>query len=180
MNDFKSTNQKYVHRGFFDLRIDTLQKQDGHTTEYTLLLTKADAVAVLAQSEDGRYLLLQEYRPPIDKIIIGTPGGRMETGEQPIDAARRELLEETGYTSDEIRYLGSYYPLPAICDQKIYLFFAPKIRKVAEKTLDPFESIDLIFYDQSSLFLKIQEDGAVDGVVANLLLYNHLLAKEKK
>lgn len=171
----ESTN--YVHKGFFDLRIDTLKKTDGTSLPYTVLATKVDAVSILAEDREKRLILNKEYRHPIGKYLLSAPGGRMEKGEDPIEAAARELVEETGYRAKKLLFLGSYYPLPSICDQKIFLYFAPDAERSCEQKLDPFECIQLTLMREEELMRAIKEGSEIDGVLAAALLYKNLIFK---
>ncbi len=162
---------EWIHRGFCDVRIDTLRKKDGSSLNYAVLSTKRDAVAILAQDEKGRFLLNREYRHPTGNYLLSCPGGRMEEGEDPKDAAARELLEETGYAAEKLSLLHAYYPLPSLCDQKIYLFTARSLVKAKKQSLDPFEFIQPVFLSKEELLREMSSSSSVDGTLAAALFY---------
>lgn len=180
MKNIDVISQNIVYEGFFDLRLDTLQKNNGAKQDYTILLTKVDAVAILGVTKEKEFILTQEYRPPIGTTLLGCPGGRMEKDEAPLHAAKREFLEETGYTAPEFHLVGSYYPLPAICDQKVFFFYAPDAEKIEEISLDPFESIDLLFLKKEKLFHEMKNERAIDGVLGNILFLTDRFLQSKK
>jgi len=173
MSDKKPTveSSRYAHEGFFDLRIDTLRRDDQKTMEYTTLLTKTEAAIVLAKTEDQKWVLNREYRHAVGKYIIGLPGGRVEKGEDMIASAKRELLEETGYLADTVHPLGICYPLPSICDQKLEFFFAPNVKKKKEPSLDLFEYIDIVLMNDEELYKALQTRSDIDAVLPTALTY---------
>lgn len=82
------------------------------------------AVCVIALDEDGRILLVRQYRTALERITIEVPAGKLDPGEDPLDAARRELSEETGYTSDSIRHLASIATAAGYSDEIIHIYMA--------------------------------------------------------
>ncbi len=163
---------EWIYRGFCDLRLDTLKNNDGNSLIYTVLTTKKDAVAILAQDEKARFLLNKEYRHPIGKYILTCPGGRMEDGETPLESARRELLEETGCFAENIEPIGIFYPLSSLCDQKIHLFFASKISKMDKPQLDDFEFIIPELLTKEELFKEIKKGAEIDSSLAAAFFYH--------
>jgi ADP-ribose pyrophosphatase len=83
-----------------------------------------DGVSVLAVSRDGEYFLIREYKYAIGKHILQLPSGSIDPGEEPLQAARRELLEETGLTAQEWMPLGMVYPYPTNIASAVHLFLA--------------------------------------------------------
>jgi ADP-ribose pyrophosphatase len=82
------------------------------------------AVVIIPQLEDSRLVLIAQYRFAVGETLLEFPAGTLETGEAPLDCARRELIEETGYRAEHWRALGIMYPSPGFCDEKQYLFVA--------------------------------------------------------
>ncbi len=83
-----------------------------------------DAVAVLPVYTEGTIVLIKQYRPVIDKYIYEAPAGVIDPGEAPIEAAKRELEEETGLKATNIIQIGSGYTTPGYSTEKLYLFLA--------------------------------------------------------
>ncbi len=82
------------------------------------------AVAVVALTDDGEILLERQYRYPHAEVLWEIPAGKLEAGEDPAEAVKRELQEETGAVAKEWLSLGMFYPSPAILDEKIRLYLA--------------------------------------------------------
>lgn len=169
-------SSEMVHEGYFNVRTDLLQR-DGKTLHYTVVLTGCDAAVVLAQDEQKRLIINSEYRHPVGKYILSSPGGRVEKGEDPEICAKRELREETGYEAENLQLIGSSYPLPAICDQKIYYFFCEKACKVQEPERDPFEYMKTEFIPEKKLLKMISEGAEIDGVLCTALHFKRLIIK---
>jgi ADP-ribose pyrophosphatase len=163
-------SRETVYSGYFDVRIDLLQLRHGPNLSYSCLDVKAHAAAVLARTPDGRFIINKEYRHPTGKWLLGLPGGRIDPGESPLEAAKRELLEEAGYGNGTYRLLGSAYPFPAVTDQLIHYVFADNVSFIAEPTHEPFELIHTELKTQDELLREIAEGFPIDGVLCTALL----------
>jgi ADP-ribose pyrophosphatase len=100
-------------------------------------------VAAVALTDGGELVLTRQYRHPLGRVLIDVPAGRMSPGEEPSQAARRELLEETGYHAGYIQPLGRYTPFPGSLKVTAHLFFARDLRP-GPQHLDPGEELEVI------------------------------------
>lgn len=108
----------------FDVYSDTVQLFNGAEARRDYLLHRG-AVAVLPLDEDGRVIMERQFRYPHHRVLYEIPAGKLESFDSdPLDAARRELLEETGVTARQIIPLGVYIPSPAILSEKIHVYLA--------------------------------------------------------
>ena len=82
------------------------------------------AVVIIPQLEDSRLVLIAQYRFAVGATLLEFPAGTLEAGEAPLECARRELIEETGYRAEHWRALGITYPSPGYCDEQQHLFMA--------------------------------------------------------
>jgi 8-oxo-dGTP pyrophosphatase MutT (NUDIX family) len=89
---------------------------------------QADYVSILAYTKKKKFLLVKQYRPAIQKFTIEIPGGLVDKGEKPINAAKRELKEETGYYAQKLVYLGSFYVDVGRLENKIHCYFANNLK----------------------------------------------------
>lgn len=160
-----------VHEGFYTVRQDILEKGDGSTHSFTSLILKADAVVVLAQDKQQRWILVREYRHPTRRSLLGCAGGTMEANETPIEAGKRELLEETGYLSDEIELIGTNYPFPGICNQKIYFVLAKNAVNTGKQHLDPLEKIETELWEDAALRKELLASDQINGLICSALWY---------
>jgi ADP-ribose pyrophosphatase len=167
----KLLSSKILHDGFFQLKQDLLEHSSGEIHPYTTLVLPVDAASVLAKDEAGRWILNREYRYPTGKHLLGAPGGRIDPNENPIDGARREFFEETGYWADHLEPLGVSYPFPGICNQRIHFFYAPRAIKKGSQKLDLLESIETELKTEEELRKEILSGGHVDGILCTALWY---------
>ncbi|NOX63364.1 MAG: NUDIX hydrolase, partial [Chloroflexi bacterium] len=116
--------------------VDTLELPDGRIYDYTVIRRQQHGAAVFAFNQAGQVLLEQEYRYPVDEIIWQMPGGLIDPGETPLEAAQRELAEETGHVADNWRLLGSFWDNPAYEDMLIYVFVAENARPDGRENRD--------------------------------------------
>ena len=108
------------------------------------VLDGADWVNVIPVTEEGNVLLVRQYRHGTEETTIEIPGGGIDPRDgSPLAAARRELLEETGYTAEAWRDLGYVHPNPAIQSNRCWTFLAERCRRVAAPQFDPGEDIEV-------------------------------------
>lgn len=114
--------------------------RNGHE-EKMIVLEGGDSVQVVAENEDGNILLVRQYRFGIGKYLYELPGGLIDAGEEPLVAARRELVEETGYTASSWKKLGSNPSNPVFMEGYIHHFFARGLVANGQQQLDLAEDI---------------------------------------
>jgi ADP-ribose pyrophosphatase len=125
-----------------NVRIDKCETSNGRVIE-PLVLEYGTWVTIVALTEQQKVLLIKQYRHGAQKIIWELPGGAVEEGEEPRDAAKRELLEETGYASDNIIEVGKVSPNPASHNNLMYAYIALDAQKVGDQALDEIEEIEV-------------------------------------
>jgi 8-oxo-dGTP pyrophosphatase MutT (NUDIX family) len=105
------------------------------------VLECVDWVNVVPVTGDGRVLLIEQFRHGVREVTIEVPGGMVDRGETPREAARRELLEETGYAPKRLERIGRIHPNPAILTNVCHTYLARDIEKVRAPSLDGNEDI---------------------------------------
>lgn len=116
--------REQIYRGrVVDLHVDTVRLPNGHLTTREVI-DHPGGVGIVAIDGDDCVFTVRQYRYPFGKVLEEIPAGKLEPGEAPADAARRELREETGATCDELIPLGSLLPSPGGFGERLHLFLA--------------------------------------------------------
>lgn len=158
-----------VYDEFFKIRRDSLSLPNGHTYSYYTLITPEHAVNVLGITDNGKLVLLEEYRHPAKQFVLGCPGGYLDKQEDPLIGAKRELLEETGYSAKEFVLLGSAYPYPGISAQKIFFVVAKGAYRQGEPNPDTTEIFRTVLKTETEVRQAIQAGSPVDGILCSAL-----------
>ncbi len=136
-NDIKLMSSKTISASRFEIVEDEL-KIGNDVAKYSFIKIKP-GICVIVETEIG-FVVLKEYRYPIKKWSYEFAAGIIDDGENPIDAAIREVKEETGYVADEIFSLGEFYPSFGATNEIIHLFYA----KCSNRVTTQREMLELI------------------------------------
>jgi ADP-ribose pyrophosphatase len=116
-----------IYRGrLIRLKVDRIIEPGGVRAEREVV-QHAGSVVILAHSNDGRIVLVRQYRYAVKQFLWELTAGGIEPGERPLAAARRELLEETGYRAKKLRLLFDFFPSPGILTEKMFLVEATEL-----------------------------------------------------
>ena len=99
------------------------RKPDGRDFDF-FVIRSPDWVNVVPVTPEGQVVLIRQWRAGTDRVVIEVPGGMVDPGEDPGQAAARELAEETGYRAGDLRSLGAIRPNPALQDNRLHVFLA--------------------------------------------------------
>ncbi|MBI5352979.1 MAG: NUDIX hydrolase [Chloroflexi bacterium] len=124
------------------IRIDKCDLPNGHQLDATILEYRSWA-NILAVTKDQQAVLVRQYRHGAKKVLLELPGGVVEDGEDPMDGIRRELMEETGYTSANMIEVGRVYPNPAMQTNQLFCYLALDAEKIGVQNLDAGEDIEV-------------------------------------
>ncbi len=140
---------------------DTVRLPDGGqaTREYVV---HPGAVMVIPVLDDGQLLLERQYRYPLQQVFIEFPAGKIDPGEEPLESARRELLEETGYSATEWEYLGVFHPLISYSNEVIHFYRAKGLTAGATK-LDDEEFVEVITMTLDELKAGVLDNSITDS-----------------
>jgi 8-oxo-dGTP pyrophosphatase MutT (NUDIX family) len=111
------------------------------------LVNSIDFVAVVALDARGRLLLVRQFRPAVNALSLELPSGHVEVGETPEQAARKELLEETGHVGTQFELLTTLSPAIGRFTNRMWCFFVADARPSGEPGHEPEAGIELVFYD---------------------------------
>jgi 8-oxo-dGTP pyrophosphatase MutT (NUDIX family) len=138
---WKILESNYLHK---NVRVDKVMLPTGKILE-PLVLEYGDWATVVALTKAQEVVLIRQYRHGARQVILELPGGAMhEADESPLQAAQRELLEETGYSGNTFIEIGKVSPNPANQTNLIHSFLALDVVKVAGQNLDDTEEIEVV------------------------------------
>jgi 8-oxo-dGTP pyrophosphatase MutT (NUDIX family) len=123
-------------------RIDKCELGNGKFLDATIFEFRSWA-NVMALTKSGEVVLIQQYRHGVRDVLWEFPGGVVEDEEDPLEGARRELLEETGYAASQMIEIARLYPNPALQTNTLYGYLALDAEKVSEQVLDAGEDIEV-------------------------------------
>lgn len=121
------------------------------------------AAAVIPILSDGRVLMERQFRYAHGRVMLEIPAGKLDTpDEPPLEAAKRELLEETGAVAEKYTYLGSIAPSPALIDEVIHVYMAEDL-SFGERKLDEGEFLDIEYYTLDELYRMVMKGEITDA-----------------
>ena len=114
-------------------------------------------VVFIPFTEDGRVVMIRQYKHGPESVNLYVPGGLVDKDEEPLDAAKRELLEEVGYVSDEWHALGAFVPNSNYGCGRAHLFMARSARQVAEPDSGDLEEMQVVLMSIDAIARAIRE-----------------------
>jgi len=152
------------------LRLKYLEQPDG-SRRLREIVEHAPGAAVVAVDDEGQVLLVRQPRPAVATRLLELPAGLVDPGEQPIDCARRELAEETGYSASELEPLVSFYTSPGFSNELIHIFVASGLHEMAVHH-DEEEEIELVRLPLEQAIRQVMESELSDAkTITGLLAY---------
>lgn len=165
--EIRLSGEKVFQGAIISVEHDQVRLEDGQTA-LREVVRHPGAVAVLAV-DGGELLLVRQCRYAVGRELLEIPAGKLEPGEAPEKAARRELREETGCECSELQPLGVYYGSPGILDETIWLYFADITRQGSQQP-DADEFLTLERWTPAELERRIAAGLVADGKTLSAFL----------
>lgn len=127
----------------FQSRQDVRRSPRTNQVHTFYVLESPDWMNVIPITSDGNVVFVHQFRHGIETVTMEIPGGLVDPGEAPAETARRELMEETGYSAEEIIPIGIVTPNPAFLDNRCYSYLATNVHRVQEPEMDGAEDIEV-------------------------------------
>ena len=140
---------------------DTVTFENGKTG-FRDVLHLPGAVAVIAQTAEGKLLFVSQYRHAVETELLEIPAGMLEKGEDPVEAGLRELQEETGYKAARIEKLVEFFTSPGVVKEKIYIYIASDLTFVGQH-LDADEFLNVKSFTPEEVEDMINNNELQDG-----------------
>ena len=178
IKEWKVLESEYlVRRPWLTARRDRLELPDGRIIPEYYVLEYPDWVNVIAITKDGQFVMERQYRHAARKISLELPCGVMEEGETPLEAAQRELLEETGFGGGQWKKLMELSPNPSAMSNMTHCFLAIGVEKIAEQHLDETEELSVLFITKEEVKRMLNENQICQALMV-APLYKYIYAAE--
>lgn len=150
----QTLSTQHIFEGkIISLHVDEVRLPNGGTASREIV-KHPGAVAVLAIVDD-RMIVVEQYRKPLERSLVEIPAGKLDPGEDPLDAALRELKEETGYTCSNIRSIHSFSTSPGFADEIIHLYAAENlVPGESSPDEDEFLNCEAITFEQAWQYVQ--------------------------
>lgn len=164
---WRTLSSEYLfRRPWLTARRDTVELPDGRINPEFYVLEYPSWINVIALTEDGRYVMVEQYRHGLDRVGLELCAGVVEDGEEPLAAARRELEEETGYTGGEWELGMVLCGNPSVTNNYTYCYIARGVVKTTGQHLDANEDITVRIITEDELLHLLKSDEMKQALMA--------------
>ncbi|MCQ2496384.1 MAG: NUDIX hydrolase [Lachnospiraceae bacterium] len=166
----KTLSEKEIFNGrIIRFHVDSIELADG-SKGLREVAEHPGGVCIAAVTKDLELLFVRQYRYPMHEVCLELPAGKLEKGEDPLLAAKRELLEETGCTGRDFCFMGNMYPTPGFCSEIDRLFFCYVDKEGADLNLDADEFIETERIPYKEAVKMVMENKIPDAKTQLLIL----------
>lgn len=171
----KTIHSEPIFKGkVISLKVDNVILPNGKESKREIV-NHPGAVAIIPITDEGKIILVEQYRKALERSIIEIPAGKLEQGESPELTARRELEEETGFGCHELTYVQSFATSPGFADEIIHLYVAKQLYKIEEKAeLDEDEFVSLMEVSLEEAEQMVREQQIFDAKTAFAVVWMKL------
>ena len=146
-----TVNSDLIYTGkTIQLRVDTVEVPNKGYQKREIIEHKG-SVAIVAITNDNKIVLVKQYRKSIEKELYELPSGKIEIGESPLDCAIRELKEETGYSTENLKLIYKYYATPVFSNQLVFIYLAKDLTP-GKNHLEEDEFIEVYEFDREKAY----------------------------
>ncbi len=164
---WKQLNKEYViHNKWISVRKDYVHLPSGVEIDDFYVIERPKLVHVIAITKDGHFILERQYRYAINRECLEICAGIVEANELPLDAAQRELLEETGYAGGDWVFLGEHAVDPSNMTEISYSFLAKNVEKVSAQQFDTTEDIEMVLMPEEAVIQSLLKGEIVSSLMA--------------
>ncbi len=178
----KLLNRKVVYNGkVFNTIVDDVEYESGNRSIREVADHSGGAV-IFAVFPDKKVILIKQHRYPIDKFIYELPAGKLNPNENPIDCAKRELEEETGYRANKWKKLTAIYTTPGFCNEQLHIFMAEDLYPAENgRNLEEGElTMTVEIHPLQKVMEMVENQEIVDGkTICGIMIGKTILEKHK-
>jgi ADP-ribose pyrophosphatase len=145
-----------------NLRVDEIDRPREGGVRKVEVVEHVGGVCVIAQPSPAEIVLVKQYRHAVRRELWEVPAGMIERGDEPLETARRELIEETGYRATSLRFLWSMYSSPGFCEERIHFFVAEGLTP-GEAAPEEDEQFELKTWNVEAAWALVERDELRDA-----------------
>ncbi len=161
--NFKVIKSQVLYSGkVFNTKVEQIEYKSGNKAVQEIVEHHGGAV-VVPVTNDGKIIMVTQYRFPVDKILLELPAGKLGKDENPLQCAVRELEEETGYKSDKVKELGSIYTTPGYSTEKLWIYLAKDLKPGNHNREEGEFGMEVFEFSLEEVEQKIYKGEIVDG-----------------
>lgn len=152
-----------IYQGsFVTINRDTVRLPNGNESK-RIVIRHPGAACVLAVTDEGKAVLVRQWRYAAGEATLELPAGKLDAGEDPAVCALRELAEETPYTAESVRLIYSFYTAVGFCDEKMYLYQAQGVRLGSTLSNDEDEITETVLMSKAEVRAALENNEIKDG-----------------
>lgn len=176
----KTIKSDHIFSGrVISLQVDEVELPNGKTSKREII-KHPGAVAILPITNDGKIVMVEQFRKALERTLVEIPAGKLEKGENPLECARRELEEETGYVCEKLDWLISFYTSPGFADEIVHLYVATGLSKKEDAAqLDEDEFVNIVELSLAEAIQYVEEKKIYDAKTAYAVQYLQLKESNK-
>ena len=163
LKETKLSSEPIYEGSFVTISRDRVRLPNGNESQ-RVVIRHPGAACVLAETEDGKVVLVRQWRYAADQATLELPAGKLDVAdEDPAECALRELAEDTPYVADSVKLLYSFYTAVGFCDEKMYLYQAQGVRLGSELSNDEDEITETVLMSKEEVRNALANDEIKDG-----------------
>lgn len=178
MNEKTLTSETVFTGSLIQVDVLQVELETGQTARRELV-RHPGAVCVLLRAPDGRFAFVRQFRVGAQKEMLEVVAGLLNSGEEPEQAAHREVREETGFLLKRLTRMGNLYPTPGYVSERIVCYYG-EAGEQGSRQLDPDERVEVEFFGETEMKARIRQGEIEDAkTLAAWALYQNGAAEEK-
>lgn len=174
--NYKIVESNIIHKGkVFDLKVDKIKYDSGNDGIREVAVHNGGAV-IVPILENGNIIMVKQFRYPFDKFLLELPAGKLDLDEDPLLCARRELIEETGYRTENIIKLGAISTTPGFCTEILHIYLAKDLRAGNHDREEGEYGMEVYSFPLDQVKEMIMSGEIIDAkTIAGIFYYTNLL-----